>query len=182
MSKPVNAFLADVLNRQVELAEDADLAQAAPRLRAYAEGEPWREEDIQLVWTSPGARRLYLRARAAVVERVETGWADRGLARDFLRRAADSAADNEVVMQEAGVTIRVLQAPGSGDWMINVVLSHRAVELLPAGMKIKLVDSGGQEWLQGEPDRAGGVDAFWESTDQTPIERLREHSLSLTFV
>ncbi|MDG2528921.1 hypothetical protein [Caulobacter endophyticus] len=182
MNGAFKSLLADALNSQVELAEPAALEALAPRLRDYARGAPWRDEDVRMVWSSPAARRLYLRERRLVLDEVEAGWADRGLARDFVRRAADSGDADALSLQESGVSIRIMRAPGSGDWLINVVLSAEAAALVPAGTKVQIADSGGLEWLTGELDRAGGVDAFWTNDAQSPIERLQEHSLRLTFV
>ncbi|WP_448661516.1 hypothetical protein ACG3SL_12720 [Sphingomonas sp. CJ20] len=173
--------LAAILNRQHEAAEPDALEVARPRLEAYARGEPWREEDAALVWTSPAARRAYVAARRAVLAELESHWSDRQFGREFLRRAADDGNSNELVLGEAGVTIRILQAPGSGDWLISVALSPDALALIPVGTKVRLVDSGGVTWLAGEPDRDGGVDAFWEQPE-SPMARLRDHSLSLGFL
>ncbi|MEG3123842.1 hypothetical protein [Sphingomonas sp. GB1N7] len=173
--------LAEILNRQQETIEPDLLDALGPRLEAYAGGAPWRPEDAVLVWTSPDARRAFVMARRAVLATLETSWAGRGFGRAFLRRAADDGASDELVMGEAGVTIRILRAPGSGDWLINIELSPDALALIPAGTALKLSDSGGTVWLIGEPDRSGGVDAFWERAE-SPIERLRTHQLTLGFL
>lgn len=181
MNAKLDAILADLLNGQTEMADESELEGLEGRIQAYAEGAPWQPRDVELVWTSPSARRRYLQARKAVLARLADRWNDQGFGRQFLRRAADGGPSDILALEEAGVTVRILRAPGSGDWLVSVVLSPEALALLPDGVNIRLVDSGGREWLRGEPDRAGGVDAFWEDADQSPIERLREHALNLEF-
>jgi hypothetical protein len=172
--------LAELLNRQHETIEEADLAELRPRLEAYARGEEWREEDSATVWSSPAARRIYLEARRAVLAALDRQWSDRQFDRTFLRRAADDGDADELVMGEAGITIRVVRAPASGDWLVSVTLTPDALALVPARTKVRVTDSGGTIWLSGEPDRDGGVDAFWEHPE-SPIARLRTHSLTLGF-
>lgn len=173
--------LAEILNRQHETIEPDALDELSQRLESYAGGAPWRAGDVAMVWTSPVARRAFLKARRAVLATLEANWSGQGFNRSFLRRAADSGPSDELVMGEAGVTIRILRAPGSGRWLINVELSPDALALVPAGTCVKITDSGGTVWLTGEPDRNGGVDAFWER-EESPIDRLRDHELTLGFL
>lgn len=181
MNPSLRALWADILNAQVETAEEDELDALLPRLRAYANGEPWRDEDVQLVWTSPTARAAYLAERKAVLASLQDRWNDEGLATTFLRRAADSGPTEALVLAERGVTVRALQSSGS-EWLISVVLDASASALLPLGTKLRLRDSGGLEWLLGEPDRAGGVDVPWEQESESPLDRLRSFSLHLDFV
>ena len=173
--------LAEILNRQHETVDTGVLEAVLPRLDAYARGAPWDEADAALVWTSPAARQAYLAARRAVLAEIEDRWSDLHFGREFFRRAADDGDADALVLGDAGVTIRILRASGSGDWLINVTLSPDALGLIPAGTRIRLADSGGLTWLTGTPDRDGGVDAFWEERDN-PLARLREHRLTLGFL
>ena len=173
--------LAEILNRQAETAEELELTELRPRIEAYARGEKWREEDAALVWSSPTARRFYLDARRRVLAEIEQIWSDKGFDEHYFRRAADDGDRGELVLGEAGVTIRILHAPASGDWLISVVLTPDALALLPSGTKVRITDTAGFVWLTGEPDRDGGVDAYWEGAE-SPLVRLREHSLSLGFL
>ncbi|KTE36533.1 MULTISPECIES: hypothetical protein [unclassified Sphingopyxis] len=173
--------LAEILNRQHETLEEAEIAELEPRLADYARGAPWRDDDAARVWASPSARRAYLGARRAVLAELEMRWADRRFDRSFVRMAADDGDPDELVLGEAGVTVRIVRAPGSGDWLVSVALSPDALALIPAGTGVRIADSGGVTWLSGLPDRDGGVDAFWDR-DESPMTRLRTHSLTLGFV
>lgn len=180
MSRESEEALAALLNRQHETADPEALEALQERVRDYARGEPWRDEDVALVWTSPEARRLFLDARRKALTQIEERWSRMSFDREFWRRAADSEDEQELILGGAGVTIRILRAPGSGDWVISIGLSPEALEVIPAGTRIKLRDSGGLQWLSGQPDRDGGFDEIWDS-DESPIERLRHHRLTLGF-
>lgn len=180
MSRESDEALAELLNRQHETVDPDALAALEERVGDYARGEPWRDEDVALVWTSPEARRLFLEARRKVMAEIEDRWSEMSFDRQFWRRAADAEGEQDLVLGGAGVTIRILRAPGSGDWVVSIALSPEALELIPAGTRIRLRDSGGLQWLSGEPDRDGGWDEIWE-LDESPIERLRHHSLTLGF-
>lgn len=180
MTGETDHALAELLNRQYETADPGALAGLAERVQGYARGEPWAEGDVALVWTSPEARRLFLEARRKVLAEVEESWSAMNFGREFWRRAADTEDEEDLLLGAAGVTVRILHAPGSGDWVISIALSPEALQLLPAGTKVRLRDSGGRQWLSGEPDRNGGWDEIWEG-DESPIDRLRHHSLTLGF-
>jgi hypothetical protein len=176
------SILARVLDHQPETIDPDGLDAAMPRLAAYARGAPWREDDIALVWTSPAARAAYTRERQAVLHAITDRWAAGGFSQEFTRRAADDGDGETLVIREAGMSLRVMKAPGSGDWIINLALSPSALEQLPQGTTVCVSDSGGLEWLRGEPDRIGGLDAFWEDPGETPVERLRTHRLTMRFL
>ena len=172
--------MADLLNRQTEPADEADLDSIAERFAGYIQGEPWSSADRRFVWTSPAARVLYLNMRATNGERVARRWAERGFANELTLRAADGDG-GEHVIREAGITVRILRAPAMNDWLISVLLSEDATDLLAGEAFIRVTDSGGKVWLEGSPDRTGTLDGYWEDQTQTPAERLRSFSLRLDF-
>jgi hypothetical protein len=180
MNPRLNALMADLLNGQPETADEEALQSAATRFDAYVRGRPWAEDDMRLVWTSPAARRMYLTARLTMKQELTRRWEAQGLERDLVLRAADSQSD-EQVLSNAGITVRILRAPAMGAWLISLMFSADAAAMLPPGVKIRLTDSGGKVWIEGAPDQALGLDAYWEDEDQTPAERLRLHALRLEF-
>jgi hypothetical protein len=90
--------------------------------------------------------------------------------------AADSDSDFET-FSASGVSMRMVHNAATGRWMITLQLTAEAFEELPAGISIKVSDSGGLVWLEGVLDRHGGLDGFWEDDTTGPRERLREHRL-----
>jgi hypothetical protein len=177
MKATMSRLMAEVLDRQVEPDEPFDDLAFALRVREALRGSAELPDDLaRMVWISPTARSIFLRLRAEALAAAKRRWSDRGFSTELERMAADSDSDFET-FSASGVSMRMVHNAATGRWMITLQLTAEAFEELPAGISIKVSDSGGLVWLEGVLDRHGGLDGFWEDDTTGPRERLREHRL-----
>lgn len=178
MSARRDELLAAVLNLQTDILDDEALEAFGARMAAYAVGGALDAVDANLVWRSPAARALFLHSHRHRVASVRDAWNRAGFGLELVQRAADSSDDQRTI-SNAGMTLRLLRSQGLGDWIISLELTPDAAAILSPGVRIRLVDTGGRVWLEGEPDANLGLDAFWTDADESPVERLREHRITL---
>jgi len=181
MKHGIDALLAAVLATQEEPLDDDALEAVEDRFNIYASGQPWKQDDVRLIWRSPAARRAYQRARAANARAATSGWRGRGHAIDLVQRAADGG-DEDRVIEAAGLVLSIRRITGREDWLITLELDHDALSEMTGDVQIRLVDDGGRVWIEGAPDSAGGLDGYWGDASQTPSARLRDHKLTLEFI
>ena len=177
MKTNMKKLMAEVLDQQFEPDVAYDDLDFAIRVRESLKGSMELPTDLaRLVWISPNARSIYLRLRAEALAATRRRWSDRGFATELERMAADSDGELDT-FSASGVLMRMIHNAATGRWMITLQVTAEAFGELPAGISIRVSDSGGLVWLEGVLDRHGGLDGFWEDETSGPRERLREHRL-----
>ena len=123
--------------------------------------------------------------RVATALRAETRahWQRAGVVAEL---AYQAAADDEVRPvsvdgnRDFGVSLLPLDPQGRR-WTVSLRLSSRVMAGLVgqdlAG-RVRLTDSGGGLWLQGQPDSDGELSGDW-MLDESPLLRLRLYTLSI---
>jgi hypothetical protein len=172
-----NSALRAVLTAQID--DGSGDALSEERVREVLEGRgAFTAEEKRRLWTAPIARRRYLRLRREAAELAAEELERRGVALGGRVMAAASDAESDVVAI-GDSALRVLRHPKPGrGWILILQLSPAFREALPAGLGVRLADTGGRTWLQGQPNEFDEVHGVWDEAT-SPLLRLHEHRLTL---
>ena len=174
------ALLAMVLNQQDNPADFDCGAFELALFERMKRGLPPTPEMSKAIWTIPSAREAYLGLRRARARELRRAWNDNGYAAVAQYRAASTQASRHSV-RTSGWSLQIVRSPGSGQTLVSLELEPQAMALLPPNTVVRIVDSGGMVWLEGEIDSFGGIDAQWPHSEADPDQRLRSHALTISF-
>ena len=171
-------LMAAILAEQPER-PDAGIALDEARLRRALSGaEPLSTAEQQVLWTSPAARR-----RLAILHRVQRAaqylaWQQAGIASQIpYLAAADAAVQPVTIDTHPYLTVKLFPLDAHGArWTIFVKLAEPIHNSLVSG--IRLVDTGGVQWLTGYVDKDGELSADW-THEESPLQRLHRYELRL---
>lgn len=171
-------LMAAILAEQSDSA-DAGMALDETRLqRALSEEEPLSAAEQHLLWTSPAARRrltmLWDNQRAAQY----LAWQQAGIAPQIAYLAAAAPAVQPITIDtHPHCTLKLFPLDADGKlWTIYLKLSDTAHQTLLTG--VRLVDTGGLQWLAGHVDSDGELSADW-AHPEPPLQRLHRYELRL---
>ena len=169
-------LMAAILAEQPE-SVDAGIALDEARLRRALSGEePLSAAEQRLLWTSPAARRrltmLWDSQRAAQY----LAWHQAGIAPQIAYLAtADPAVQPITIDTHPHFIIKLFPLDADGKhWTIFLKLSDTAHQTLLTG--VRLVDTGGLQWLAGPVDGDGELSADW-THPEPPLQRLHRYEL-----
>lgn len=173
-------LFADVLDSQLEPEFTPDIS--TDRLReSLTTGPALSAEERRSLWRSPLIRDEYLRIRRQLNAEIRSRVQERGLdLRIVGRAAADDTDELRYDSADGSFQITLMRQPEEDmPWLLLVTLSKAIRETLYPLTQIRLVDSGGLEWVRGRPDTRGELSFGWYDLENLPDQRLREHSLIL---
>jgi len=174
MQRLLTAILAEQPERP-----DAGIALDEARLRRALSGaEPLSTAEQQVLWTSPAARR-----RLALLHRVQRAaqylaWQQAGIAPQIsYLAAADAAVQPVTIDTHPHLTVKLFPLDEHGArWTVFVKLAEPIHNSLVSG--IRVVDTGGVQWLTGYVDKDGELSAEW-TYEESPLQRLHRYALRL---
>ena len=183
----LRGLLADILGSQPDKPEHWRAARAAgladeQRLRAAVSGQqPLDEAERRLLLRSPQARERVLEVAATLRDEARAAWRQAGIAPVLVYQAAAGEQGGEFeplsVDSNRDFSVSLLPLDPDGQrWTVSLRLSRRVLKTWSG--PVRLMDSAGGQWLQGQPDGDGELSADW-SLPGSPLERLRQFSLSI---
>jgi len=175
-TEAMQRLMAAILEEQPE-STDAWTALDEARLRRALSGEePLSTLEQLRLWTSPAARRclatLWDSQRAAQY----LAWHRAGIAPQIAYlAAADPAVQPVTIDTHPHFTIKLFPLDVDGrHWTIFLKLSDTAHQTLLTG--VRLVDTGGVQWLAGHVDGDGELSVDW-THPEPPLQRLHRYEL-----
>ena len=180
----LQGLLGAVLRSQPDLPGPWAAAQAAgltdeARLRAAISGrQPLNTDERRLLLRSQRARQHLHDVAAMLRADTRASWRQAGVDTQLVYQAAAAEEVRPVSVAsnpDFAVSLFPLDQQGLR-WTVSLSLSDRVMQGL-AG-PVRLVDSDGGLWLQGEPDADGELSADWALPD-SPLRRLRRFRLSI---
>jgi len=171
-------LLGEILDSQLETGQYGVLDEERIRA-ALTNGPPLDEHEHSLLLLSPVARYDYERIRAEVKQEMLDRLHEQQVELEMLPLAAASDADKNI-LRGRGFTVTLLRQEHLGiPWIILVQLGPEYLEAISPLTVLRLVDSGGLEWLRGKPDRNGEITAPWSDPETDLLARSRRFSLTL---
>jgi hypothetical protein len=164
------------------LAEQPDSAEVRPALdearlqRALSESEPLSLTEQRLLWVSPATRRRLARLRDSQRAIQYQVWQQVGIIPQITYlAAADPTVQPITIETNPHFTLKLFPLDADGaSWTLFLKLSDTAHRTLSTG--VRLVDTGGVQWLAGQVDADGELSADWTYAEP-PLQRLHRYEL-----
>jgi hypothetical protein len=174
-------LLADILNTQTD--EECGQMFSDSRLHQVLMGtSPLTEEEKKRLWLSPTARAQYFEAREQICQDIRRRWAELNVTLRAERRVAADESSPVIVPSE-DFTVRIYREEDVDmPWSISLTLEPRIRDTIGPEVQVRLVDSGGLEWLRGHPSKRGEINSGWFNLEISPVDRLLQHELRLDVV
>lgn len=171
-------LLAALLTEQPERADAGINLDEARLRRALAGEEPLTDAEQQLLWTSPAARHRLMALRAVQCATQQRAWQRLGVEPQIVYlAAADSTVQPITIDSHPHLTVKLFPLDEQGErWTVFLKLSESLQQTLLTG--IRLLDTGGLQWLAGHVDHDGELSADW-THDESPLHRLHRYELRL---
>lgn len=177
----LKALFSAMLDEQVEPGETPPLVEARMR-ETLTTGPQLTEEEKALLIQSPLARYRYQDMQKQVAEEI-TQTLERGnIATRILPLAAAEKTDTHHFSCTGYKVILYDKKEHGIPWVILLQLDKAFQDAINAFTVLRLVDSGGLEWMRGRPDANGEITASWIHADTDLLERARQYSLKLEIV
>ena len=179
--------LADILNQQDIPDSDADIDPERIR-EALTTGPGFDETEARILWASPLVRAEYREIRDEIQAGIRERCQARGLTLRLEPMRAAFAADRRHRLPAPDGSFQVdLLHTGDPDapWIIQLHLNDRLRELLGDWhrLHLRLLDSGGHEWLcqpyDGETVLLQDWKAPQDAPDEGPDDRMLDHAVQL---
>ncbi len=172
------ALLKDILDSQIESGTQGTLNEYRIH-EALTKGPELTEEEQSILLLSPVARSDYSRIRYEVIEEIRNNLFEFDVDLEILPLAAASD-ENVISLKGNGFDVTLYQKDNLGiPWVILVQIGTSYREAINPMTTLRLVDSGGLEWLRGKPDVNGEITAAWSDPDTDILARSRRFTLTL---
>ena len=97
--------------------------------------------------------------------------------------AATEAEPNRISLQGQGFNVTLYrQVEQEIEWVILVQLEPNFTKAIYPMSQLKLIDSGGLEWMRGRPDAGGEFTGTWSDSAIDLYERAQNCSLTLDLI
>lgn len=171
-------LLAEMLNSQVETGKFG-VIEVSRLKEALTTGPDFTENEKSILLISPVARDDYLRLRKEISQQILNDLETSDISNELLPLAAATDEDT-IVMEGNGFDVILYKKEDLGiPWLILVQLHQSFLDKLNPMTVIRLVDSGGLEWLRGRPDSSGEIMGSWEDIETDILARSKRYSLFL---
>lgn len=139
-------------------------------------------EEKGILLKSPIARYRYMDIKRAVTRQIEQDLKVFHIGTEILPLAASDHSDTHAFAC-SGYRVVLYDKNELGiPWVILLQLDKSFQKAINPLTVLRLVDSGGLEWLRGKPDRNGELAASWSDADTDLLERSKQFSLNLEVV
>ena len=172
-------LLAEILDTQIETGEYGEIDEERFR-ESLINGPPLSKKEQSLLLLSPIARNDYSRIRNKVNREIAAHLAEQGVEVKLNLPLAAATKEEKVTMNCNGFTLVLYrQDDFEIPWLILIQLEEKFLKVLNKMTVLRLVDSGGLEWLRGKPNAEGEIAGTWEVPETDLFERSNRFSLSL---
>lgn len=172
-------LLAGILDSQLETGQYGVVDEHRIR-ESLTTGPVLTDEEQSLLLLSPVARNDYNTIRRQIKEEVLVQLADNHIEQTLLPLAAAASAGDKVLLKGNGFNVTLYKQDNLGiPWVILVQLGKSYLEAINPMTVVRLVDSGGLEWLRGKPDANGEITQPWQDSETDILSRSRRFSLTL---
>lgn len=171
-------LLSTVLENQLESGDRGSISMQ--RLReSMTIGPGLTKNERKLLLLSPVARADYQRVSVTVQNEIKDRLAKNSIAIELLPLAA-ATDDDKVFLKGEDFDVILIKKEELGiPWVILVQLGSSYQRTINPMTVLRLVDSGGLEWLRGKPDSNGELTAAWYDNETDLISRARRFTLFL---
>jgi hypothetical protein len=171
---------AAILSRQIETGEFEVLSEK--RLReAMTTGPEFTNKERALLMLSPVTRDDWKRIRLEVLDEIFDRCEELNLEQELVPLAASGRSDeSQINLSGSGFSLTLFRQDNpETPWVILVQLDAKYQNVIYPMTELRLVDSGGLEWMRGRPDSEGEMTGVWEEASIDLLERSTRYTLKL---
>lgn len=173
-------LLAELLEPQIESGRYGTIGR--DRLReALTIGPNLTDTEQSILLISPVAREDYQDVQNEILNEVNERIHNQGVDIKILPLAAASEGKKDkIILNGRGFTVTLYRKEDLGiPWVILVQLGASYLKVINPMTTLRLVDSGGLEWLRGIPDTNGEMTGPWNDEETDLLRRVQRFSLTL---
>ena len=171
-------LLAEILDSQIETGAHGEINDIRMR-EALTTGPDLTKQEQSLLLLSPVARGDFQRMRNKIVSEIRDRVSVYGVETELLPLAAASSGD-KITLKNTGFSVTLYCKDDLGiPWVILVQLGNNYQQAINPMTTLKLVDTGGLEWMRGKPDAFGEMTGAWYDFETDLLSRARRFSLVL---
>ncbi len=152
---------------------------SAERIRQVLEGgPPFSFQEEQMLWECRASREAFWRTRDTMIQEARRYWQDEGHGEVVWLRAA--AGQGPVTIKGNGYSVSCFRTQSDAPrWVVSLKIEREIAGKLPRRTKVRLVDTGGREWLKGAIDDTCQIGVIWNDPGISPVDRAHEHGIRL---
>ena len=175
----VSRLFLEILNSQLESGRYPPLDEK--RVRESLTRGPGLTEDEQIILLlSPLARHDYQQVKKKIQEETRLRLYAQGVETELLAMAASSEDGDKMILKGNGFTVTLYrQENHDTPWVLLVQVGPLYLQNIYPMTPLRLIDSGGLEWLRGRPDANGEITASWNDPETDLLARSKRFSLIL---
>lgn len=171
-------LLSTILDSQIESGSHGSISKQ--RLyESMTTGPELTRNERKILLLSPVAREDYQLEKAVVQKELMERLTTNSIAQELLPLAA-ATDDDKVYLKGEDFDVILIKKEALGvPWVILVQLGSSYQRTINPMTVLRLVDSGGLEWLRGKPDSNGELTAAWYDDETDLLSRARRFTLFL---
>ncbi|HID46896.1 MAG TPA: hypothetical protein EYP34_14240 [Chromatiaceae bacterium] len=177
----MKALFSAMLDQQYVSRETRALSDERMR-ETLTTGPELTGKEKELLIRSPLARYCYQDMQSAIAEEITDALQQGNISTHILPLAAADHADTHSFSCTGYKVILYDKKKYGIPWVILLQLDKSFQEAINPLTVLRLVDSGGLEWMRGRPDANGELTASWTHADTDLLERAKQYSLNLEIV
>ena len=171
-------LLAEILDSQIESGTYGVIKYNRMQ-EALTIGPGLTKQEQSILLLSPVAREDFQRMRNKIVAEIRDKISQYGVETELLPLAAADLQD-KVTLKNTGFSVTLYRKDDLGvPWVILVQLGKNYQQAINPMTTLKLVDTGGLEWMRGKPDTFGEMTGAWYDFETDLLSRARRFSLIL---
>ena len=180
-TQSMKALFAAMLEQQL-VEDDTRVLDEARMRESLTTGPELTDEEKSLLVRSPLARYRYQDMQAQVADEVTDTLRRLKIDTHILPLAAADHSDTHTFTCTGYRVILYDKKKYGVPWMILLQLEKSLQDAINPFTVVRLVDSGGLEWMRGKPDANGELTVSWIHPDTDLLERARRYELNLEIV
>lgn len=178
----IERLFASMLDQQVELGNVGTINRDRFK-RALTSGPDLTEKEKRILLVSPIARYEYHDIKREVLASIEQKIEEQHINTEIVPLAASDDSADRHIFPCTGFRVTMYDKKKYGiPWILLLQLDTTFMNIINPMTVVRLVDSGGQEWLLGKPDKNGELTASWLDTETDLLDRVRRFSLNIELV
>ena len=172
-------LLSEILDPQIESGKYGAIDKDRVR-ESLTNGPELTDREQCLLLLSPVAREDFKDVRNEILEEVYARIQQQDIDMNMLPLAAAGEAKDKVILRGSGFSVTLYRRDELGiPWIILVQLGASYQKAVNPMTTLRLVDTGGLEWLRGRPDVNGEFTGPWNDAETDLLIRAHRFSLIL---
>ncbi len=148
--------------------------------RRLSEAKPLSMAEVSAIWTEPETRDAFYEAREDRLHQARQSWTDSAYDAPSQLMAASSDTQFRNIKGPGYDGVLIAPKREGRSWIISLELTAQLLDQTPAWARLRLFDDGGRTWLVGRPENGSNVlEGRWDYDDESPVNRLINHTISL---